>query len=211
MPKGRKRWTAAELRELRRRYPNEPTLALAEELGHTLSSTYQKARKLGLSKSAEYLASPAACRLRRGDNVGTPHRFPKGHRPWNAGTHWTAGGRSAETRFKKGGKPWTWKPVGTERVTEDGYTQRKVTDTGYPPRDWKMAHVLAWEAEHGPVPAGHVVVFRDKDKTNIVLSNLELVSRAELMRRNSIHQLPKELALAAQLVGALNRQIRKRA
>lgn len=65
-----KHWTETQLRELRKRYPHEPTAPLARDLGHSVSSTYQRAIKLGLRKSAEYLASPSACRLRRGDGVG---------------------------------------------------------------------------------------------------------------------------------------------
>ncbi|EMM6737362.1 HNH endonuclease, partial [Pseudomonas aeruginosa] len=41
------------------------------------------------------------------------------------------------TRFKKGQKPHTWLPVGSTRISADGYLQRKISDTGYPPRDWK--------------------------------------------------------------------------
>lgn len=40
--------------------------------------------------------------------------------------------------------------------------------------------------------------------------NLELVTRADVLRRNSVHNLPKELATTIQLLGALKRQIRRR-
>ena len=51
-------------------YPNTPTKALSRLLRRSESSVYQCARNLGLRKSAEYLAGPDACRLRRGDNIG---------------------------------------------------------------------------------------------------------------------------------------------
>jgi hypothetical protein len=45
----------------------------------------------------------------------------------------------------------------------------------------------------------------------ITLGRLELISRAENMRRNSYHtRYPKEVAQLIQLRGALNRQINKR-
>ena len=49
-------------------------------------------------------------------------------------------------RFKPGNRPWTHRPVGAQRITKDGYLQRKVSDTGYTPRDWTGEHILMWEA-----------------------------------------------------------------
>lgn len=61
------RW---ELDVLRTLYPKISTKHLARSLGRTESAIYGKAAGMGLRKSAEYLASADACRLRRGDNVG---------------------------------------------------------------------------------------------------------------------------------------------
>jgi len=206
----RHRWTKRQLATLRREYPRRSCAEVARLVGHSVTSTYQKARLQGLRKSAAFLASAASGRLRPGDTRGLSGRFRRGLAPWNKGKHWVAGGRSPLTRFKKGNRPHTWRPIGTERVNADGILQRKVTDTGYPPADWKAVHALIWEEANGPVPPGHVVVFKGKDK-RIALENLELVSRQELMRRNSYHtRYPKEIALAIQLRGALMRQINKR-
>lgn len=208
----RKHWTAADIELLRAEYPDTPTAVLADRFGVTERAVYNRARKLGLKKSDAYLASPAACRLRRGDNIGGATRFPPGHRPHNAGLKgWRAGGRSAVSQFKPGNRPHTWQPIGSERTTDEGYLQRKLTDTGNTRRDWVCLHVLAWEAVHGPVPRGQIVVFKNRDKRDIRLENLELITRAENMRRNSIHRLPKELADVCRLKGALQRAIEKRA
>jgi hypothetical protein len=114
----------------------------------------------------------------------------------------------AQTQFKAGRKPQTWKPIGSTRISKDGYLQRKVSDTGYPPRDWVGVHVLTWEKAHGPVPPGHIVAFKDRKKDNTVLENLELLSRRELMLRNTIHNYPPELAAVIRMNGALRRKIR---
>jgi HNH endonuclease len=209
-----RRWTAAEAREAVRRYPHEPTKVLAERFGRPMYQVYQFAARHGLSKTAEYLASPAASRLRRGDNVGAPYRFPKGHVPHNKGLRrpgWFRG-RMRETWFKRGALPHTWVPVGTEVLDPDGYRKRKVTDNRKLASrfNWKFVHVLTWEKAHGPVPRGHAVAFRNGDRRDIRLENLELVSRRELMRRNTVHNLPKPLAQVIQLHGALTRQIRRR-
>lgn len=207
VPAGRRHWTRAEIDFLRISYPDTPTVEIAARLGRGIRATYEKANALGIGKSAAFLASSRAGRF---DGVrGLPTRFKPGQTPWNKGTHFSAGGRSAETRFRKGQKPHTWNPVGHERITKDGILQRKVSDTGCTPRDYKAVHTLVWEAAHGPVPKGHIVVFRDRDRRNFALANLECISRTENMRRNSVHRLPKEVAQAVQLRGALNRKINR--
>ena len=74
-------------------------------------------------------------------------------------------------------------PIGSERVTKDGYLQRKVTDTGYTPKDWVAVSHIEWEKHSGrKVPKGHAVIFRDSNNRNFAPANLELISRADLMR-----------------------------
>ena len=207
--KPRQYWSRVEQRLLRRLYPDTSTRALARQLGRSVSAVYGMAATFGLRKSDAYLASPDACRLRRGDNVGAGTRFQRGHTPANKGIRrpgWSAG-RMAETQFRPGNRPHTWRPIGSTRVN-DGYLQRKVSDTGYTPRDWICEHVLLWQERRGPIPTGHTVAFKDKDRTNIVIENLELLSRRELMARNTVHRLPKELADVIQLSGALKRKLR---
>lgn len=137
--------------------------------------------------------------------------FPKGNRPWNAGLKgWQAGGRARLTQFKKGNKPQTWRPVGSERMTDDGTLMRKVSDTRNKKRDWKPVKDLVWMAKHGRIPRGWFVVHRNRDRNDFRLRNLKLVDRAENMRRNTYHRYPKEIARLIQLRGALNRQINKR-
>ena len=114
------------------------------------------------------------------------------------------------TQFKKGQKPHTWKPIGTERLSKEGYLQRKVADTGYPPRDWVGVHILLWREHHGEIPAGHIIKFKDGNKQNIAIENLECISQADNMRRNSFHNYPKEVAQLIQLRSAVQRQINKR-
>lgn len=207
-------WTWVETQLLVRCYADACTQDLAEVLGIGVAAICRKANQMGLRKSHEFLASEASGRMARGDHKGRQTQFKPGLVPWNKGKHHVAGGRSAETRFKAGQLPHTWRPVGSLRITDDGYLQRKVTDTRYPPRDWVPVHRLVWEAKHGPVPAGHVVVFKPGRRTTveaeITPDTVELVTRGELMKRNSVHNMPKELAELIQLRGALNRKINAR-
>ena len=119
-----------------------------------------KANKLGLRKSAAFFARDLGGRMLKGGRMSVATQFQPGATPWNKGQHYQALGRSIDTQFKPGARPHTWRPVGSLRVNADGYLQRKLTDTRYPPRDWVAVHRTVWEAAHGPVPGQHVVVFK---------------------------------------------------
>lgn len=203
-------WTADEIEILIEIYPHVRSSLIALEFGRPIASIYDKAAKLGLTKSPEYLASPNACRLRRGDNVGTSTRFQPGLIPWNKGTHYVAGGRSAQTRFQPGQMPHNWRPIGHTRETKDGYLQRKTADTGVTRRDYVPIHHLVWRMHGGTIPPGHALGFRDGNAHNFDVNNLELIPRTELMRRNTVHRYPKPVAALIQLRGALNRQINRK-
>lgn len=203
-------WTEAEQQLLRDRYADEDTAQIAADLGRSIDQVYAKAYALGLHKSEEFLE---ACLKRCGEQRaehGRATRFQKGLVPWNKGlTGIPSKGRMKETQFRKGNKPGNWLPIGSHRTSQDGYLQRKVTDTGYPPRDWISVHVLLWEEHNGPVPPGHCLCFKDGNKQHIELENLELITRAERMRRNTIHRYPPELKDAIRTVSKLKRTIRR--
>lgn len=206
----RRFWTRGEVAVVREFYPWIPTREIAEDLGRTTLAVYQLAQKLELKKNEETFRE--ACRWQSPRAACARHWFPKGHVPANKGTRrpgW-APGRMRETQFKKGQRPHSWRPIGSERLC-DGYLQRKVTDTGYPPRDWKPVHVLMWEkANKRKVGCGFCIVFKDGDRTHIELSNLERISRAELQRRNTIHRLPEELKEVIRLKAAINHRLTTR-
>lgn len=211
-PEPRRFWTKDEEQLLTQLYPSTPMPELMQRFNRLDRAIYSKAKVMGLSRSAEYLASEHACRLRKGDNVGAEFRFKAGQQPWNAGMNgWQAGGRSAETRFKpgtiNGSAAERLKPVGFERVTDDGILQRKIRADGPPHRRWQSVHEIIWEEHNGPRPAGHLVVFKDGNRCNFSLDNLELISRAENCRRNSIHRYPPELKHAIRTLAKLKRTI----
>lgn len=106
--------------------------------------------------------------------------FEKGHVPHNKGKHTGSYPGMVATQFKDGHMPHNHRPVGSERVNRDGYLERKTAE----PKTWRLVHVINWEVVHGPVPKGHAVIFKDGDRTNPDISNLLLVTRAELARMN---------------------------
>lgn len=211
-------WTAAELRTLADLYPHIPACDVAKRLGRPLSSIYNAAFKAGLKKSAEFHASQLSGRIQRGqtDPRMTRTQFARGLTPWNKGKQgWKAGGRSAETRFKKGtlhgAALHNYVPIGTERICADGYLERKVTDE--PRRRWVGVHRIVWEAVRGEIPPGRIVVFKPGMRTlvaaEITVDRLEVITRAESMRRNSYHRYGKDIARTIQLRGVLNRKINR--
>jgi hypothetical protein len=208
-----KPWTPELVERLRRLYPDMPTRDVAVACGHSLGNTYAKATKLGLKKSAKFNASPASGRLEHHLYRGEKTRFPKGHVPANKGLRrpgWGPG-RMKATQFKSGERPHTWKPIGTEVERKDGYIWVKVSDDAVPARlNWISKHEAVWVKTHGPIPPGHIVTFKDRDKRNFADDNLELITLADNLRRNGIHRYPPELVRVIQLRGAVQRQINKR-
>lgn len=212
-------WTAQEQALLCAFYHDTPTRGIAVALGMTEAQVYTQAFRLGLQKSRALIAEQARDHTSMPAHHSHRSRFGKGNVPWNKGTHWTSGGRSAETRFKAGtlnGRAAQLAlPVGTLRIVGNNLERKVGTTSGSPHLRWHPVHRLVWIAAHGPVPAGHLVVFRPGMHTHaeaeITVDRLELVTYAENMRRNSVHTvLPPELARVAQLRGALTRQINRR-
>lgn len=199
-------WTPEEEAIMRRDYADTPTSELASRLGVTIKQVWSKAQTLGLQKSARYRRSSYSGRFRPGERRGKPTEFQKGSTPHNKGQRVVTSGRSAETQFSPGNVPHNTVPVGTAVTDCDGYLKKKIADNRNR-FDWQFVHRLVWEAANGPVPRGCVIVFRDGDRRNVALSNLECVSRAENMRRNSIHRYPPELKQAMRAVGKLRRTI----
>ncbi len=212
-------WSPENEARLREAFADTPTVAIARELRRPYTNVAQKAAKLGLRKSAAYLASPAAGRTNGRQGVGS--RFVKGQVPHNKGLRrpgW-APGRMSETQFKRGqmsgAAQHNYVPIGSERLSKDGYLERKVNDTHpVPARRWVGVHRIVWEAANGPTPKGFAVCFlpgrRTAERDAITLDALELVSRRDLMLRNSYHRYPQPIPRLIQLRGALNRKINQR-
>ncbi|ARK86071.1 HNH endonuclease [Burkholderia pseudomallei] len=218
----KKPWSPEDRALIERDYPNTPTSALAAQMDRTERSVYQMADKLGLKKSAEYLASVESGRIQRGRNDPRMQatQFKRGQKAWNEGMKGVCGTHEncRRTQFKKGDPVQdrhNYQPIGSERLSKDGYLERKVTDdkSVVPARRWVGVHRLVWETANGPVPAHHVVCFlpgrRTAEAEKITLDALELVSRAELARRNHPRSRNPELAKLVQLKGAITRQVNR--
>jgi hypothetical protein len=133
-------------------------------------------------------ANLAALRKRKGWSTGRTGRFEKGQVPANKGRPMPFHPNSAATRFKPGNRTGkaalNYKPVGTERLSKEGYLERKIHD-GMPLQSrWRAVHLIRWEEANGPVPAGHCLKCLDGDRTNTEPSNWQVIPRALLPRLN---------------------------
>lgn len=133
-------------------------------------------------------------RKRKGWRTGRTGCFVKGQPAFNKGQRCAEGkgGRhpnAKRTQFKKGhGRSGIavdlYKPIGTERVSKDGYREIKIHD-GMPLQSrWRAVHLVEWEKLNGPVPKNHALKCLDGDRQNTDPANWELVPRAMLPRLN---------------------------
>lgn len=210
------RWSPMEEALLLDLYPDCTCTDLAALLDRKPGSVYSAAMRLGLKKSDWFKASDLSGRIQRGkqDPRMTASRFQKGHKTWNKGLEYMPGGRCKETQFRQGHRPHTWQPVGSYRITADGYLERKVNNLpGANHVRWHGVHRIVWEAEHGPIPAGHIVVFKPGTRTTVLelitADKLECITRAENARRNHPGTRNPELYALYQLKGAINRQVNR--
>lgn len=132
-----------------------------------------------------------ALRKRKGWGTGRTGCFEKGAIPFNKGKRCAPGTggnhpNARRTQFTKGERRGVavklYKPIGTERVSKDGYRERKIHD-GMPLQSrWRAVHLVEWEAVNGPVPKGYALKCMDGNRANANASNWEAVPRALLPR-----------------------------
>jgi len=191
----RKRWSKDEREELTKLYPTTLAKDLAKHFDCNVAQIYNRANKLGLHKDQEWLISYYIENYKGHERT----QFQKGMKSWNKGMKGLQiGGK--ETQFKKGQTPHNTKPIGY-RSFRDGYLVERVE------KGFEFVHVLLWKQHNGEIPKGMFVVFKDRNKNNITIDNLEIITRVEHMRRNHIQNLPEELKEVVHLKKSLTRQI----
>lgn len=200
-----RKWTDEEKRIVREMYPDHLASEIAAMIGKTVSGVQQMARSMGVRASKERVAETGRRTSQNPNSIAA--RFGKGHIPGNKGKKMDPEvyEKVRHTMFKKGNTPVNHKPVGSERVSVDGYVEVKVAE----PNKWRLKHRVVWEEAHGPIPAGHNVQFKNGNTQDVRLENLFLISKMEQMRdMNSIYaRYPEELRQLMRLKGSIKRQI----
>lgn len=201
-------WTPEQDALLRELYSNTLSKDIALQIGVRLDQVYGRADALGLKKEEGFLSSAISGQFQRGERPSPATQFKPGHKPWSAGKQIGTRGRAAETQFKPGTKPVNYCPVGTVKVNSEGYQLIKVSDVGGQWERWKFLHALTWAFREGDVPKNHVIRFRDGNRLNCNIENLECVTREQAAKDRLTY--PKELRQLIALRGAITRQINKR-
>jgi hypothetical protein len=115
--------------------------------------------------------------------------------------------KTANTRFKKGQKPHnTAKCDGTITIRRDknGIVYKYIrVGVG----KWELLQRKIWADAHGKIPEGMLIIFKDGNQMNCELSNLEMISMADNMNRNTIQRFPPELKKAIRGISKLNKLI----
>ncbi len=197
------------LRFLEEQFPVRPTRVLTMVTGLTEKQINNLAYPRGWKKSGEYKSIQMKRQAENMTELGKSYRFKKGHTPANKGKKMPPEvyAKLAPNMFKKGQTPHNAKYDGAITKRRDG-SGREYAYIRLRENVWEPYHRVIWEQEHGTIPDGHVVAFKDGNTGNCCLDNLELIPMAENMQRNSINRYPEDVAKAIRLVGALNREIK---
>jgi hypothetical protein len=188
---------------IRQRYPFEPTKKIADDLGLSESSVYNRAFAMGIKKDPVYLRST---QFPPGYLGGKATQFQKGQAPPNKGQKMSKDlyQKVAKTMFKKGNKPMNTQPIGTihQRSDKSGkmYLYIKLADS-----NWQLLNRYTWEQYHGPIPKGLIVAYKDGNYLNNDINNLMLLTKKENMARNTIQRFPEELQQVMRIKCKLNK------
>lgn len=205
-------YTDEMIETLKALYPSNTADDVAKKLGVTTRSIYNKAHELNIKKDVEFIRQLSKTNSLKPNHGGKKSQFKKGQEAWNYGKKQTEYltaeqiEKTVKTRFPKGNVPANNRPVGSERITKDGYVEVKVGNK------FKLKNRMVWEQNFGQIPKGYNVQFKDKTIPDpYIPENLFIISRSDQMKtRNSyIAKYPKEVQLVIQIRGALNRQINR--
>ncbi len=132
------------------------------------------------------LTNLKALMKRKGWMTGRTGFFQKGSVPANKGQKGFYPPGSEKGWFTKGKRCGVaaklYKSIGTERLSKEGYVERKIHD-GMPLQSrWHAVHIIRWEELNGPVPDGHCLKCIDGNKTNTDPANWVAIPRALLPR-----------------------------
>lgn len=199
-----RKFTAKEDAMIRRLYLTTPAKRIAKMLGRSDGTVRQRMAVIGIKVPKEVA-----------ERFKAQSRFKPGHTPLNAGKTWDefmpkeSQERSRKGTFQKGRLPHNTKADGVISIRTDK-EGREYQWIRISKAKWKMLHVYNWEKVNGEVPNGMIIVFKDGDRMNCHISNLECITLQENMRRNSYWiNMPRDMAHVVQLRGAITRKINK--
>lgn len=206
----RRRTTEDDIEYIRTHYDEMSASEIAKERGMAKGTVVGIARRLGVKKTRAWIAERARERALEPNHGGCRTRFRSGQKPHNTGrpmSEWMSPegiANSSKTRFVKGQRPMSWRPIGSERINVDGYREVKVRE-GL--RGWDAKQRVVWREVNGPIPDGYSVRFKDGNKLNCDIDNLYLCSKADMLRDNSVNKYPDDIKEVIRLRAAIQHRI----
>lgn len=204
----RRFWTKKEHEILRKMYADNFTELIAKKLNRSIKSIYSQANMLKLKKSDEYMKIALQREAERLRIVGKKHQFSKGHKPFNLGQKMSKElfEKCKVSMFTSGHEPHNIKYDGYERIdNKDGYIHVRIAKGKF-----KLKHRLIWEQHYGPIPKGHIIIFKDKNKLNTNIENLMMISMKENMEINRVTKYPLELQQLIKLNNQLKNKLHEK-
>lgn len=145
-------------------------------------------------------------------NSGLTGKFRKGQTPHNKGKKMPKEvyEKVKHTMFAKGNVPPNHRPVGSERISKDGYIEVKVAE----PNKWRLKQRVVYEETKGKIPEGCPIIFLDGNKRNFDIDNLRCITRSELLYLNcnglnNSNEITETGILMARLDSAKNKRKKK--
>lgn len=186
-----KLWDEQDTQLLKDLYAVAGARKVAEMTGRALSAVLKKAQALGVKSHRREMIrvseGPHEVWTESDDEKLRLHYATKDHAALASmlgRSEQALYARARKLGIQRGGKPGR-KPmaVGSERMTL-GRLERRVAMTGVRKADWKRVAAINWEAEHGPIPEGYVLIV-PRDSQNDMRTH-RLVPRAEVPILNAI-------------------------
>lgn len=197
--KTRCRWTAEKDQFLRDNYLSMPVKTMSVALGFSQSVAFSRMKKLGI-------VVPDAIKKERrmaGLNKG---------RGWNKdkkqAEYMTSEmiAKTAKTRYKKGNIPHNTLNDGDLSLRSDGYVWIRIK-LGV----WELLHRVIYSNHHQTkLTTQDNIIFKDGNRSNFDINNLEKINNAQLMERNTFIKYPADLRAAIKALNKLKSKLKQK-
>lgn len=203
----KKFWTEDEKVLFKQLYPNMFAEDVAKLFNCRVRSVYNLASQMKVKKSIEWQRQELQRQAVRLKIAGKEGRFKPGQIPANKGQKMDSEQyeKCKVTMFTTGHKPHNIKWNGYERVSKDGYTEVRVAE-----KIFKLKHRIIWEQTYGPIPDGMIIIFKDKNKQNFDIANLEMITKQESIARNRMTNYPPKLRNLIKLNNKLKKKLNEK-
>jgi hypothetical protein len=201
--------TPEQVQEILKLYPNMESAKIAEMFNTSISNIYKTANRYKVKKSEDFNRSDKSGRIQKGQRLSVATEFKKGVPNKYKGKKRAEFVKPSKLKnfhlWKKGNKPPNTGKDGEIRWRySPGYYFIRISEN-----NWEFYHRYLWYTTYGEIPEGYNVVFRDGNRRNCKIENLECISNAELGERNRHTKYPLEIRKAIETRNKLDRVIKE--